>query len=82
MKKMLSLVTLLMLGSSALHAAPGKNAAKKLQDRDLDGVIDKYDRCPNTPFFAIVNKNGCMIKRLKVSKDQERKIKELLSQNN
>ena len=37
------------------------------RDKDMDGVSDRFDRCPNTPFFALVNRNGCMIKRLKVS---------------
>jgi hypothetical protein len=45
----------------------------------MDGIIDKYDRCPHTPFFAIVNKKGCMIKKIKISKEQEREIRKLLS---
>ena len=36
-------------------------------DKDRDGVIDRFDRCPHTPFFALVNHNGCMVKRLEVS---------------
>ncbi len=41
------------------------------QDSDLDGVDDSVDRCPNTPFFAIVDRYGCPIKEL----IPERKIK-------
>lgn len=28
-------------------------------DYDMDGVEDKYDRCPNTPFSELVDANGC-----------------------
>jgi hypothetical protein len=77
MKKMI----LLLLAASVSLLAAGSH--KKLQasynDRDMDGVVDKYDRCPHTPFFAIVNKKGCMIKKVKISKEQEREIRKLLS---
>ncbi|MCH9813615.1 MAG: hypothetical protein K0U47_06685 [Epsilonproteobacteria bacterium] len=29
------------------------------QDFDIDGVDDKIDECPNTPFDQLVDKNGC-----------------------
>lgn len=34
-------------------------------DNDLDGVDDRIDKCLNTPFNALVDKNGCTIKVLK-----------------
>ena len=34
------------------------------QDSDMDGVDDKFDKCPNTPFLALVDKNGCQIKKI------------------
>lgn len=33
-------------------------------DTDADGVIDKLDRCPETPADAIVNAEGCSIDQL------------------
>ncbi len=33
------------------------------QDKDLDGIEDRYDRCPNTPFDAKVDKYGCAVKK-------------------
>jgi len=30
-------------------------------DTDGDGVVDYYDQCPNTPFGAVVDENGCAI---------------------
>ena len=66
---------------SLLAAGSHKKLRSSYKDKDMDGVIDKYDRCPHTPFFAIVNKNGCTIKKLKVSKEQERRIRKLLSKN-
>jgi len=82
MKKILLFALLFAVGASSLQARYHKKIRKSYQDKDLDGVIDKRDRCPNTPFFAIVNKNGCMIKRLNVSKEQERKVKEILTRRN
>jgi len=35
------------------------------KDSDLDGVPDELDKCPNTPFLALVDKNGCEIKFIK-----------------
>jgi hypothetical protein len=31
------------------------------QDHDIDGIDDANDRCPNTPFNAFVDKNGCTV---------------------
>ncbi|WP_457606022.1 hypothetical protein [Nitratifractor sp.] len=68
--------TLLLLAvcSVALLAAKGHRHHRALnyQDRDMDGVIDRYDRCPNTPFFALVNKRGCMIKRLSAKESSKK----------
>ncbi len=33
-------------------------------DSDLDGVEDRYDKCPNTVLTDLVDKNGCTIKSL------------------
>ena len=33
--------------------------ATAFQDSDIDGVSDTIDLCPNTPFEALVNSNGC-----------------------
>jgi len=35
--------------------------ASAFQDGDLDGVADQFDRCPNTPFDELVNKQGCAV---------------------
>lgn len=35
------------------------NAATNYIDNDLDGVDDSIDLCPNTPFDALVDSNGC-----------------------
>jgi hypothetical protein len=35
-------------------------------DSDFDGVEDKYDRCPNTPFSDLVDKYGCTIKKVPI----------------
>ena len=34
---------------------------KKVRDTDKDGVLNKYDLCPNTPQLVPVDKNGCPI---------------------
>jgi len=34
-------------------------------DRDMDGVEDQYDQCPNTSLTELVNLQGCTIKNLK-----------------
>lgn len=33
--------------------------AAAFTDSDLDGVDDKYDKCPNTPFNQLVGPDGC-----------------------
>ena len=33
-------------------------------DDDMDGVENSLDKCPNTPFMALVDKDGCMTKKL------------------
>jgi hypothetical protein len=33
-------------------------------DADLDGVEDKYDKCPNTQFYELVDLKGCSIQTL------------------
>jgi outer membrane protein OmpA-like peptidoglycan-associated protein len=33
----------------------------KLKDTDKDGIADKYDKCPDTPFGVKVDANGCPI---------------------
>ena len=80
--KRIYLVTLTGLALCSVLQAATSDRASAQTDRDLDGVIDRYDRCPHTPFFALVNKNGCMIKRLKVSPEREREVKKLLTKNN
>jgi len=30
-------------------------------DTDIDGVDDATDRCPNTPFYELVDSNGCSV---------------------
>ncbi len=38
------------------------------QDSDLDGVDDSRDKCPNTPFYYLVDKYGCPIKKINFDK--------------
>ena len=38
------------------------------QDSDLDGVDDSRDKCPNTPFYYLVDKYGCPIKKIEFNK--------------
>jgi len=45
-------------------------------DSDLDGVDDSIDRCPNTPFSDLVDKNGCTIKSL-VKNKKSKNVKEV-----
>jgi hypothetical protein len=42
-------------------------------DADLDGVDDKVDKCPNTPFMALVDINGCTKKLLVKKKRKQTK---------
>ena len=37
-------------------------------DKDMDGVDDSIDKCPNTPFFEIVGPDGCPIIKTKPKK--------------
>jgi len=39
-------------------------------DKDMDGVDDRFDKCLNTPFMVLVDKNGCIVKKLKVKNEQ------------
>ncbi len=43
-------------------------ASNSFKDSDMDGVIDKRDRCKHTPFFDLVDRRGCTIKTLVVKK--------------
>jgi len=38
------------------------------KDSDFDGVPDKFDKCPDTPFLALVDKDGCPIKKIHFKK--------------
>jgi len=40
------------------------------EDSDLDGVANDVDKCPNTPFMALVDINGCTKKLLIQKKDE------------
>jgi len=82
MKKYLQILLGLVLGSVMLLASSPKAENSRIEDRDFDGVIDRDDRCPNTPFFALVNRNGCMIKKIKISKEREEIARKTLSQRN
>ena len=43
---------------------------KKVKDSDGDGVIDRLDKCPNTPKGVLVNHYGCpIIKTLRINFD-------------
>jgi hypothetical protein len=81
MKRIFLLFGLLSLSLVAARGHHHHHKKASFQDRDMDGVIDRYDRCPHTPFFALVNKNGCAIKKLHLSKEKEKKLKQLLSTN-
>ena len=69
----------ILLGTASLQAGKHTTAASSYRDSDLDGVVDRNDRCPHTPFFALVNRKGCMIKKLRVSAERERLLTRLLS---
>jgi len=38
----------------------------QILDDDMDGVENALDKCPNTPFFALVDRYGCTTKKLSV----------------
>lgn len=44
-----------------LNLAFGLNlvVGKKVKDADYDGVLNKFDLCPNTPMLVPVDKDGC-----------------------
>jgi hypothetical protein len=46
-----------------------QNFAFAYIDSDFDGVADKYDKCPNTSFADLVNKDGCTIKKVPMAKE-------------
>ncbi len=46
-----------------------QNFAFAYIDSDFDGVEDKYDRCPNTSFSDLVDKDGCTIKKVPMAKE-------------
>lgn len=54
MKKLLLFIMLGMLGTTLFAYS----------DSDMDGVADDQDKCPNTPFTALVDINGCSKKSL------------------
>lgn len=48
------LISLIFTSCSFLrNAFPGK------KDSDMDGVLDRFDKCPNSPTSVAVDKNGC-----------------------
>lgn len=53
MKKIIPVIFL--TSTLSLHAA---------SDSDFDGIDDKNDKCPNTPFSDLVNSRGCTTKSL------------------
>ncbi len=44
---------------------------KAAVDSDGDGVVDQFDRCPNTPRGVKVDKNGCQIKQISIDSDHD-----------
>lgn len=42
-------------------------AKAEFLDDDMDGVENSFDKCPNTPFMALVDKDGCTTKTLKIT---------------
>ncbi len=41
-------------------------------DSDFDGVSDKRDACPNTPFSDLVDAKGCSVKKVALTKELAR----------
>ncbi len=79
---MIRALVLLAIAGLSLLAARGhhhRQIRANWHDKDLDGVLDRYDRCPNTPFFAIVDKRGCTIKRPRISPAQRKALERYLS---
>jgi OOP family OmpA-OmpF porin len=50
------------LRDEAQYAAAAQQLAKDMADDDMDGVANKYDRCPGTPANTIVDGSGCPLK--------------------
>ena len=42
--------------------ANNPNLQTRIMDKDNDGVLDSYDKCPNTPFTELVDADGCPLK--------------------
>jgi len=81
MRGVYTAVLLLLVQLTTLWASSdSKNIDSKYADRDMDGVIDRDDRCPGTPFFALVDRHGCTVKKLKVTEEQEETLRKILSQ--
>ena len=40
-------------------------------DSDIDGVIDRLDECPNTPFLTQVNSKGCTVSLILLQEDSK-----------
>jgi hypothetical protein len=43
------------------------SSANTIMDSDFDGVSDRYDECPNTPFSDLVDSRGCSVEKVKIS---------------
>ncbi len=50
-------ITILLSG-----CAKNQNLQANIADSDYDGVLDKYDKCPHTPFTKLVDMSGCPVK--------------------
>ncbi len=68
MKKMMMKTNLTLL---AIMIA-SQTLASPIQDSDLDGVPDRLDQCPHTPFLNEVNSQGCTTKILTLPQDSYR----------
>jgi hypothetical protein len=55
--------------TSSIKNIPTKIKITPPKDSDNDGVIDSFDKCPNTPIGVVVDANGCMIKNIDSDKD-------------
>jgi hypothetical protein len=53
-----SILSILLLGGCANN----QNLQAGILDKDNDGVLDSYDKCPNTPFTQLVDASGCPLK--------------------
>ncbi|BAU52404.1 OmpA family protein [Mucilaginibacter gotjawali] len=47
------------LHDEAQYAAASAQLARDMADDDMDGVANKYDKCPNTPSNTVVDGAGC-----------------------